>query len=213
MSALLFIECSPRRTDSFSSQAAAIYLNALPKDVTVEQLDLCGAKLPEFDAAAAAAKYKVMRGQALNPGEESAWSAVVALVEQFKAADHYLIAAPMWNFGIPYKLKQYIDLITHPGLTFNPRPDGMEGLAGGDAVVIYSRGGNYSPKDGQPDPYDHQSPYLQAWLGVVGVSPVEEVAVQGTMRTPVGAESHLDPVRNRLEELAQRIGSGRLAAT
>ena len=207
MSVLLYIECSPRRADSFSSQAATIFLGALPKDVTVEHLDLFDAALPEFDAAAAAAKYKVMRGEALSADEESAWSAVVALVERFKAADHYLIAAPMWNFGIPYKLKQYIDLITHPGLTFNPRPDGMEGLAGGDAVVIYSRGGNYGPKDGQPDPYDHQSPYLQAWLGLVGVSPVVEVAVQGTMRPPVGAENHLDPVRDRLEELAERIGA------
>ena len=207
MSVLLYIECSPRRTDSFSSQAAAVYLHALPKHVTVEHLDLFDGNLPEFDAAAAAAKYKAMLGQALNPGEESAWSAVVGLVEQFKAADHYLIAAPMWNFGIPYKLKQYIDLITHPGLTFNPRPDGMEGLAGGDAVVIYSRGGNYGPKDGQPDPYDHQSPYLQAWLGLVGVNPVVEVAVQGTMRPPVGAGSYLDPVRGRLEELARRTGT------
>ena len=206
MSALLYIECSPRRAKSFSSQAAAIYLNALPKDVTVEHLDLFNANLPEFDAVAAAAKYQVMGGKPLNPDEQRAWSAVVAMVDRFKAADHYLIAAPMWNFGIPYKLKQYIDLITHPGLTFNPRPDGMEGLAGGDAVVIYSRGGNYGPKDGQPDPYDHQSPYLQAWLGLVGVSPVVEVAVQGTMRPPAGAESHLDPVRDRLEELAQRIG-------
>lgn len=206
MSTLLYIESSPREADSYSSQAAAIYLDALPKGVTVEHLDLFAADLPEFDAVAAAAKYKVMGGRPLSPAEESAWSEVVALVERFKAADHYLIAAPMWNFGIPYKLKQYIDLITHPGLTFNPRPDGMEGLAGGDAVVIYSRGGNYGPKDGQPDPYDHQSPYLQAWLGLVGVGPVVEVAVQGTMRPPTGTDSHLDSVRARLEELAAGLG-------
>ena len=208
MSALLYIECSPRRADSFSSQAAAIYLDALPKGVTVEHLDLFAANLPEFDAVAAAAKYKVMGGKPLNPAEESAWSKVIALVDGFKAADHYLIAAPMWNFGVPYKLKQYIDLITHPGLTFIPRPDGMEGLAGGDAVVIYSRGGNYGPKDGQPDPYDHQSPYLQAWLGLVGVSPVVEVAVEGTMRPPAGAQNRLDGVRVRLKELAAGIDGG-----
>ena len=208
MSTVLYIESSPRAANSFSSQAAAIYLDALPDGVKVEHLDLFAADLPEFGQVAASAKYKVMGGKALNPEEESAWSEVVALVEGFNSADHYLIATPMWNFGIPYKLKQYIDLITHPGLTFNPRPDGMEGLAGGDAVVIYSRGGNYGPKDGQPDPYDHQSPYLKAWLGLVGVSPVVEVAVQGTMRPPVGAENHLDPVRDRLEELARGIGSG-----
>ena len=208
MSALLYVESSPRGADSYSSQAADLFLDALPDGVAVEHLDLFSGNLPEFGAVAAAAKYKVMRGEALSPAEEDAWSAVVALVEQFKAADHYLFAVPMWNFGVPYKLKQYIDLITHPGLTFNPRPDGMEGLAGGDAVVIYSRGGNYGPKDGQPDPYDHQSPYLQAWLGLVGVDPVAEVAVQGTMRPPVGADNHLDPVRDRLEELALGIGSG-----
>ena len=207
MSTLLYIESSPREADSYSSQAAAIYLDALPNGVTVEHLNLFAAGLPEFNAAAAAAKYKVMRGEALNPAEESAWSEVLALVEGFKAADHYLIAAPMWNFSIPYKLKQYIDLITHPGLTFIPRPDGMEGLAGGDAVVIYSRGGNYGPKDGQPDPYDHQSPYLQAWLGLVGVRLTAEVAVQGTMRPPVGADSHLDGTRARLVELAAGIGA------
>ncbi len=207
MSTLLYIESSPREADSYSSQAAAIYLDALPKGVTVGHLDLFAANLPEFDAVAAAAKYKVMGGRPLSPAEEGAWSEVVALVEQFKAADHYLIAAPMWNFGIPYKLKQYIDLITHPGLTFNPRPDGMEGLAGGDAVVIYSRGGTYGPKDGQPDPYDHQSPYLQAWLGLVGVRLAAEVAVQGTMRPPVGADSHLDGTRARLVELAAGIGA------
>lgn len=207
MTTLLYIESSPREADSYSSQAAAIYLDALPASVQVERLNLFAANLPEFDAVAAAAKYKVMGGRPLSPAEEGAWSEVVALVERFKAADHYLIAAPMWNFGIPYKLKQYIDLITHPGLTFSPRPDGMEGLARGDAVVIYSRGGNYGPKDGQPDPYDHQSPYLQAWLGLVGVGPVVEVAVEGTMRPPAGADSHLDGVRARLEDLAAGLSS------
>ena len=206
MSALLYIECSPRRADSFSSQAAAIYLDALPKGVTVEHLDLFAANLPEFDAVAAAAKYKVMGGKPLSPAEESAWSQVTALVERFKAADHYLIAArPCGTSAFPTSSSSTSTLITHPGLTFMPRPDGMEGLAGGDAVVIYSRGGSYGPKDGQPDPYDHQSPYLQAWLGLVGVGPVVEVAVEGTMGPPPDAESHLDAVRARLEELAANI--------
>jgi putative NADPH-quinone reductase len=28
----------------------------------------------------------------------------------------------MWNFGIPYKLKHYIDVLTQPGQTFNFDP-------------------------------------------------------------------------------------------
>ena len=37
-------------------------------------------------------------------------------------ADRVLISTPMWNFGIPYKLKQCFDLIIQPGLTFRFDP-------------------------------------------------------------------------------------------
>ena len=108
----------------------------------------------------------------------------------------------MWNFSIPYKLKQYIDLITHPGMTFTADKDGIRGLAGGSGTVIYSRGGDYSPKDGKPDPFDHQSPYLQAWLGLLGVNPVHEVAVQHTMGGPDALASALRTATPQLQELA-----------
>ena len=48
----------------------------------------------------------------------SAWAGVRAIVDRFKSADKLLISVPMWNFGIPYALKHYIDVITQPGLTF-----------------------------------------------------------------------------------------------
>lgn len=41
------------------------------------------------------------------------------VIEQFTAADKYLFSLPMWNFGIPYKLKHYIDVIVQPGYTFS----------------------------------------------------------------------------------------------
>ena len=177
MTTLLYVESSPRGIDSVSSQAAALYLRALPDGTEVEHLPLFAMSLPEFDGVTAAAKYHFLGEQPFVGGEQAAWSTVTQFVEQFKAADHYLITAPMWNFGVPYKLKQYIDLITHPGMTFTTGDDGIQGLAGGSGVIIYSRGGDYSPKNGQPDPFDFQSPYLRAWLGMVGIDPVEEVAL------------------------------------
>ena len=41
---------------------------------------------------------------------------------RFALADRVLISTPMWNFGIPYKLKQWFDLIVQPGLTFRFDP-------------------------------------------------------------------------------------------
>ncbi len=108
----------------------------------------------------------------------------------------------MWNFSIPYKFKHYIDLITHPGLTFASDADGIRGLASGSATVMYSRGGNYSPKDGQPDPFDFQSPYINAWLGLVGLGPINEVLVQGTMAGPDGVATAVAGATAQLQSLA-----------
>ena len=206
MTTLLYIESSPRGTDSASTQAAQILLDAVPDGVTVEHLPLFDMGLPEFDGLTASAKYHVLSGQELAPAEQPAWAKVTEFVDQFKAADHYLITAPMWNFSIPYKLKQYIDLITHPGMTFTADKNGVRGLAGGSGTVIYSRGGDYSPKDGQPDPFDYQSPYLQAWLGLVGVSPVQEIAVQQTMGGPDALAGALQGVTAELQGIAAGLG-------
>ena len=61
----------------------------------------------------------------------------------FKSADKYLVSLPMWNFSIPYKLKQYIDLLVHRGLTFSFTPEGgYKGLVTGKPLVaVYARGG------------------------------------------------------------------------
>ena len=44
------------------------------------------------------------------------------MVVRLSLADRVLISTPMWNFSIPYKLKQWIDLISQPGLTFRFDP-------------------------------------------------------------------------------------------
>jgi FMN-dependent NADH-azoreductase len=171
-------------------------------------MDLFDAGLPEFTGELASAKQKFLMGQELTVAEQQQWQAVTQLVEQFVGADHYLFGVPMWNFNVPYKLKQYIDLITHPGLTFTRDEQGIRGLASGATTVIYSRGGDYSPKDGAPDPYDFQSPYLRAWLGLVGLGPVTEVLVQSTMAGPDALAAAVHSAAGQLVAAAQQLGDG-----
>ena len=44
------------------------------------------------------------------------------MASRLAQADRVLISTPMWNFGIPYKLKQWFDLIVQPGITFRFDP-------------------------------------------------------------------------------------------
>ena len=85
-------------------------------------------------------------GQGFDANQQVAWQAVVDVCEEFTSADKFLFSLPMWNFGIPYKLKHYIDIIAQPGQTFAFDPaTGYSGLVTGKPVaVVYARGGAYS---------------------------------------------------------------------
>ncbi len=206
MTQVLYINASPRGEASAAAQAAQIFLDNLAPDTSVTVLNLFDAELPDYTPELAGAKQSTMMGAELTSAEAAQWAAVTALVDQFLAADHLLMAVPMWNFAVPYKFKQYIDLITHPGMTFTIDKDGPRGIGSASGTVIYARGGDYSPKDGQPDPFDFQSPYVQAWCGLVGITPLEEVLVQGTMAGPDGLSTAVEGARAQLESQARNVG-------
>ena len=119
MTKLLYIKASPRGTDSKSGAVADAYLAALREqlpDLAVDTLDLSKDRIPDFDGDKVAAKMAVITGQAHEGRQTTAWEEITEVASRFIAADRYLIASPMWNGGIPYRLKQYIDVIHQPGL-------------------------------------------------------------------------------------------------
>ena len=190
MSKVLHIVASPRDRSASTAVAKhflASYLAAHPGD-TVETLDLWATKLPEFDGPTIDAKYAVMHGEHFTDAQAAAWNAVVSVAEQFKAADKFVFSLPMWNFGIPYKLKHWIDVIAQPGLTFSFSPEtGYTGLVTGKpAVAIYARGGAYGPGTGG-EGYDAQTSYLKQVLGFIGITDLKEILVEPTLGDKDGA--------------------------
>jgi FMN-dependent NADH-azoreductase len=183
MSKLLYIKASPMKEWSYSAAVADAFVEAYktshPKD-EVKVLDLYSAKLPEFDFVAASGKYKIMHGKTHSAEEKAAWQKVVAVIEEFKNADKYVMAVPMWNFSIPYRLKQYIDIIVQPGLTFTVDSAGnYKGLVTGKPVFVsYARGGEYSSGG---EAFDMQKKYLELILGFIGLTDVRSVVVEPTL--------------------------------
>jgi FMN-dependent NADH-azoreductase len=185
MAKLLHIEASPRGDRSASITVAKHFIEAYRaahSGDSVETLDLWHAGLPEFDGAKIDAKYAILHGQKFTPEQEQGWNEVKKVAEHFKLADKYVISLPMWNFGIPYKLKQFIDVIVQPGLAFSFSPEtGYKGLiTGKPVVVIYARGGAYGPGTGM-EGYDAQSSYMKQVLGFIGFTEIKEVFVEPTL--------------------------------
>ena len=185
MARLLYLEASPRKSRSHSIAVANVFVDAyriaFPND-DVEALDLWTADLPPFDGETLDAKYAVLHGQEHTAEQAEAWARVVAVAGHFTGADKYLFSLPMWNFGIPYRLKHYIDVITQPGLTFSFTPEeGYKGLVTGKpAAVVYASGGAYGEGSGA-EAYDMQKSYMGLWLGFIGFADVRSIHVAPTL--------------------------------
>lgn len=104
------------------------------------------------------------------------------MAERLRSADGVLIATPMWNFGIPYKLKHWIDLITQPGLTFsfNPETGYSPKLASCPTLVVLSSAGDYTTGTSRGRP-DLATPYLRAALTFIGLNEVRFVPIGPTL--------------------------------
>src|SRR3981189_330758 len=120
-----------------------------------------------------------------TPEQHAAWDAVEALATEFKSADKILISVLMWNFGVPYILKHYIDVITQPGLTFSFNPaTGFAGLVTGrPATVIQSSAATYLPGSGA-EGFDFLTGYLKTWLEFIGFTDIRSLAIAPTGTDP-----------------------------
>jgi FMN-dependent NADH-azoreductase len=79
---------------------------------------------------------------------------IQSLIQRFQNADRIVLGTPMWNFGLPYKLKQLIDLVAQRNYLF--AYDGKQYghlLNVEKAIVVYTRGSRswrvlrYRPRD------------------------------------------------------------------
>jgi FMN-dependent NADH-azoreductase len=181
---LLHIQASPRLFGSASIRTGTALVESFLKShptAGVEALNLFTNPPPEFGAPEAAVKYGILAGQQMPNGEARAWEKVVQTITHFLAFDYYVISAGMWNFGIPWRLKQYIDVIVQPGLTFDRMGEGYRGLADGrKAALVLARGGAYGPGTAN-ETLDYQKSYLQSILGFIGITDIRCILVEPTL--------------------------------
>jgi FMN-dependent NADH-azoreductase len=185
MARLLYIESSPRKDRSSSVKVARAFVEeyaSVHKGDTVDILDLWSTDMPEFKGEVINSKYAIMHGEKLTPEQQQAWSVVERIIKNFIGAEKYVISLPMWNFGIPYKLKHYIDLIVQPGYTFSFSPaEGYKGLVTGKPIaLVYARGGAYSEGTGG-EGFDLQRRYMEQILGFIGFNDIHSIVVEPTL--------------------------------
>jgi FMN-dependent NADH-azoreductase len=173
MPTLLHVSASPRGAASESRALADTFLEAYrqahPGDA-VEHLDLWEGPLPAFGPAAVGAKMAVFAGRGPTGEEADAWRAAEDTFRRFAAADRYLFSIPMWNSGVPYVLKQFIDVVTQPGMAFGfDAEHGYTGLLTGRRAVAIHTSAVYGPHFRPGFGSDFAEPFFADWLRFVGI--------------------------------------------
>jgi FMN-dependent NADH-azoreductase len=210
MCKLLYIQASPRGGRSHSIAVADAFVESYRKnnpDDEIVTLDVFKADLVPFDGLVVQAKYTILHGQKHSREELDAWRAVEATIEEFKSADRYVMAIPMWTFGIPYRLKHYLDIIVQPGYTFSYTPEeGYKGLVTGKPIFIaYARGGEY-PDGADYEAFDLQKRYLEVILGFMGFTDIRSIVVEPTlMGGPEVAKAKREAAIEQANQMAKKF--------
>ena len=122
-----------------------------------------------------------------TPAQQARVALDDACIAELQAADVLVLGVPMYNFGIPAQLKQWIDAITRVGVTFRYTENGPVGLLCNKPVyVALARGGRHRGTE-----TDTQTPYLKTILGFLGLSDVQFIYAEGLNMGPEALQQGL----------------------
>jgi len=173
---VLQINSSARGEGSNSTRIANTLverLRASNPGASVVVRDLARTPHPVLDEAALGALFTPAEQR--TPEQAARVALDDALIAEIQAADAVVLGVPMYNFGIPAQLKNWLDAIARAKVTFQYTANGPEGLLKNKTVyVAFARGGRY-----RDTPADTQVPYLKTILGFLGMTDVRFVFAEG----------------------------------
>lgn len=121
-------------------------------------------------------------------------------VAQLKAAQHLLIATPMYNFTVPSQLKTFIDSVARAQETFKYTEQGPVGLLTHlKATLIVTSGGDYT--QAPLSSMDFVTPYLKTVLGFMGVEVVKVVVAPGLAMGPDLEAKSMQQARQNIAQI------------
>lgn len=188
MKKLLYISVNSKPENLSSSKTVARrFINRfleLNKDFTVEEIDLYKQHIPRLEYQYFEKRNCIKKEEdanKLDDKDKREVEKIRKLCEQFKEANVYVIAAPMWSLSFPAPLKEYIDCIIQDGetITFNEdKPEGLLNDIDRSMVYIQSSGGHI-PWLLKPV-MNKGLNYVESIMKFIGIKKFEELLVDGT---------------------------------
>jgi FMN-dependent NADH-azoreductase len=184
MAHLLHIDASPRGERSHSRRMTREFVEqwkqAHPSD-TVTYRDIGRNPIPHVDEPWIAAAFSSPEQH--TPELREAIRLSDRLVDEFLAADIYVMGVPMYNFSISSGFKAYIDQIVRVGRTVAfERNDAVNVfkplVLGKKMFIIEARGDSGFQPGGQYEKMNYHDPYLVTVFEFMGITDITFVHVE-----------------------------------
>ena len=173
---VLHINSSARLNHSNTRIIGAYLVHALGEPVVSR--DLAQQALPPISAEDLIAVHGSSDSQRASFQAQLALSE--QLIDELRDADTLVLGVPMYNFGIPASLKQWIDAICRAGVSFKYTEQGPVGLLNvRRAFIITATGGTPIGSE-----MDFASRYLEHICGFLGIPEVFHIDASGSKGTP-----------------------------
>lgn len=129
----------------------------------------------------------LINGNPIDAEAEQEVAAIHHSIDELRRCDVLVIGAPMFNHSVTSQLKAWIDQVCQARLTFkltSARAIGL--LTDKPAFIVSTRGGIYA--DAAHKALDHQEPYLESTLRLMGIDNIHILRAEGVDKTNPGRQ-------------------------
>ena len=213
MKQLLYITVNSKsEEDSASKTVGRRLVNAIvekDRDTEVHELDLYQRHIPQLKGCYFESRSAIVNETArlkLSPEEQREVADIEALCDQFRDADIYVVAAPMWSLSFPAPLKEYLDCVIQSGKTIefeNKKPRGL--LGNKHRVFLYVQSSGASLPWIIRPALNKGLNYVHELTRFLGIDTFDELLVDGTGTTENERREAIEKAANEIERLVNRL--------
>ena len=210
MAHLLHIDASPRGERSHSRRMTREFVEQWkqnhPNDA-IAYRDVGRNPIPHVDEAWIAAAFSPP--EQYTPQLKEAIRLSDQLVDEFLAADIYVIGVPMYNFSVPSGFKAYIDQIVRIGRTVDIASNESGNVytplvLGKKMYIIEARGDSGFQPGGRYETMNHHDPYLATVFGFMGITNITFVHVEND---ELGGQKLAESIANARHKIAELVAA------
>lgn len=213
MKKLLYIIANSKAEEQSSSRTVSRSLvNAILEkvpDAKLEELNLYEEHIPQLKGCYFESRSAIISSEARNKltvEEQEEVSKIEHLCDQFKEADIYVLAAPMWSLSFPAPVKEYLDCIIQAGKTIsfeNNKPHGLMDDKKRVFVYVQSSGANI-PWILKPA-ISKGLNYVHDIMKFIGINTFDELLVDGTGATEKERQDAVKTATDKIPQLVEKL--------